>query len=42
VRVGTKDYDVAEGDTIFYDAHFPHSIRVYEKIHYVGLFLQDE
>lgn len=42
VRVGTKDYDVEEGDTIFYDAHFPHSIRVYEKIRYVGLFLQDE
>jgi transcriptional regulator with XRE-family HTH domain len=42
VRVGTKDYDVEEGDTIFYDAHFPHSIRVYDKIRYVGLFLQNE
>ena len=42
VRVGTKDYGVEEGDTIFYDAHFPHSIRVYKKIRYVGLFLQDE
>jgi len=42
VRVGIKEYDVEEGDTIFYDAHFPHSIRVYEKIRYVGLFLQDE
>jgi len=42
VRVGTKNYDVEEGDTIFYDAHFPHSIRVYKKIRYVGLFLQNE
>ncbi|MEJ2168006.1 MAG: helix-turn-helix domain-containing protein [Desulfobacterales bacterium] len=42
VRVGTKEYDVEEGDAIFYDAHFPHSIRVNRKIRYVGLFLQDE
>lgn len=42
VRVGTKDYPVEEGDTIFYDAHFSHSIRVYEKVRYVGIFLRDE
>jgi quercetin dioxygenase-like cupin family protein len=42
VRVGTKDYPVEEGDTIFYDAHFSHSIRVSEKVRYVGIFLRDE
>ena len=42
VRVGTKEYMIEEGDTIFYDAHFTHSICVYKKIRYVGLFLRDE
>jgi transcriptional regulator with XRE-family HTH domain len=42
VRVGTKDYLLEEGDTIFYDAHFSHAIRVYEKVRYVGIFLRDE
>ena len=42
VTVAGKDYPMHGGDCIFYDAHFPHSIRVKEKIQYVGLFLKDE
>jgi transcriptional regulator with XRE-family HTH domain len=42
VTVGEKDYPVEAGDCIFYDAHFPHSIRVKKKMQYVGLFLKDE
>jgi len=42
VTVAGKDYPMNGGDCIFYDAHFPHSIRVKEKIQYVGLFLKDE
>jgi len=42
VTVAGKDYPMEEGDCIFYDAHFPHSITVKEKIQYVGLFLKDE
>jgi transcriptional regulator with XRE-family HTH domain len=42
VRVAGKDYPMQGGDCIFYDAHFPHSIRVKEKLQYVGLFLKDE
>jgi transcriptional regulator with XRE-family HTH domain len=42
VTVAGKDYPMQAGDCIFYDAHFPHSIRVKEKLQYVGLFLKDE
>jgi transcriptional regulator with XRE-family HTH domain len=42
VTVGGKDYPVEAGDCIFYDARFPHSIRVKKKMRYVGLFLKDE
>ena len=42
VTVAGKDYPMEAGDCIFYDAHFPHSITVKEKIQYVGLFLKDE
>ena len=42
VTVGGKDYSVEAGDCIFYDARFPHSIRVKKKMQYVGLFLKDE
>ncbi|MBW2309879.1 MAG: XRE family transcriptional regulator [Deltaproteobacteria bacterium] len=41
VKVRDKDFPVKGGDAIFFDAHFPHSIRVQEKIKYVGLFLHD-
>ena len=41
VGVGSKEYRISAGDAIFYDAHFPHWIRVEEKIRYVGLFLHD-
>jgi transcriptional regulator with XRE-family HTH domain len=42
VTVAGKEYPMTGGDCIFYDAHFPHSITVKEKIQYVGLFLKDE
>ncbi len=42
VSVGNKQFSVEEGDAIFYDAHFPHSIEVYETVRYVALFLRDE
>lgn len=42
VTVAGKEYPMQAGDCIFYDAHFPHSIRVREKLQYVGLFLKDE
>jgi transcriptional regulator with XRE-family HTH domain len=42
VTVAGKDYPMQAGDCIFYDAHFQHSIRVKEKLQYVGLFLKDE
>jgi len=42
VEVSGKEYMFRAGDAIFYDAHFPHSIRVEQKIRYVGLFLRDE
>ncbi len=42
VTVGAGEYPVEEGDAIFYDAHYPHSIRVLETVRYVGLFLRDE
>jgi transcriptional regulator with XRE-family HTH domain len=42
VEISGAEYLFKAGDAIFYDAHFPHSIRVEQKIKYVGLFLQDE
>jgi transcriptional regulator with XRE-family HTH domain len=42
VTVAGKEYPMQAGDCIFYDAHFPHSIRVKEKLQYVALFLKDE
>jgi transcriptional regulator with XRE-family HTH domain len=42
VTVAGKEYLMQAGDCIFYDAHFPHSIRVKERLQYVGLFLKDE
>ncbi len=42
VTVGPEEYPVEKGDAIFYDAHYPHSIRVLEAVQYVGLFLHDE
>lgn len=42
VSVGGREYPVEEGDAIFYDAHFPHSIQVSKTVKYVGLFLRDE
>ena len=42
VTVAGKAYPMQAGDCIFYDAHFPHSIQVKEKLQYVGLFLKDE
>jgi transcriptional regulator with XRE-family HTH domain len=42
VNVAGKRYRMGEGDAIFYDAHFSHSIEVKEKVQYVGLFLKDD
>ncbi len=42
VEVSGNTYRFRPGDVLFYDAHFPHSIRVDEKIRYIGLFLRDE
>jgi transcriptional regulator with XRE-family HTH domain len=42
VEVSAEMYPVNAGDAIFYDAHFPHSIKVHNKVRYVGLFLRDE
>lgn len=42
VEVSGTVYLFRAGDAIFYDAHFPHSIRVRQKVKYVGLFLRDE
>ena len=42
VRVGDRKYKIQAGDSIFYDAHFPHSIKVEEKVKYIGIFLRDE
>jgi len=42
VEVKGNKYPFKAGDAIFYDAHFPHSISVNQKIKYVGLFLRDD
>lgn len=41
VTVADTEYLMEEGDCIFYDAHFPHSINVIERLQYVGVFLKD-
>jgi transcriptional regulator with XRE-family HTH domain len=41
VEVGGRQYPFETGDALFFDAHFPHSIRVKRKVRYVGLFLRD-
>ncbi|MBI5442296.1 MAG: helix-turn-helix domain-containing protein [Deltaproteobacteria bacterium] len=41
IGVGDKEYRVEGGDAIFYDAHYPHWIRVERDVRYVGLFLRD-
>lgn len=42
VEVGGHPYPFEAGDALFFDAHFPHSIRVNKKVRYVGLFLRDD
>ena len=42
VGVQGRDYPMEAGDAILYDAHFPHSITVEERIRYVNLFLKDD
>jgi transcriptional regulator with XRE-family HTH domain len=42
VTVGNSEYPLEQGDTIFFDAHYPHSIRISKTIRYVALFLRDE
>ena len=42
VGVQGQEYPIEKGDAILFDAHFPHSIRVQERIKYVNLFLKDD
>jgi len=42
LEVGGDKYVLESGDAVYYDAHFSHSMRVLDKIKYVGLFLRDE
>ena len=42
LEVGGEKYLLESGDAVYYDAHFSHSMRVLDKIKYVGLFLRDE
>jgi quercetin dioxygenase-like cupin family protein len=41
LEVGGEKYLLESGDAVYYDAHFSHSMRVIDKIKYVGLFLRD-
>lgn len=41
-EIGEEKYVLEGGDSIYFDAHFPHSTRVIEKMTCVGLFLRDE
>jgi transcriptional regulator with XRE-family HTH domain len=41
VGIGEKEYRMAAGDAIFFDAHAEHWIRVEEKMRYVALSLRD-
>lgn len=41
VAVGDKEYLIQAGDSIFFDAHFPHSMVIEEKVKYINLFLKD-
>ena len=42
VTVGNRSYPLEQGDVIFYDAHFPHSIKMEETVRFVELFIRDE
>jgi len=42
VDVDGNEYLFESGDALFYDAHYPHSLQVKQKIRYVGLFLRDD
>ena len=42
LEVRGEKYLLESGDAVYYDAHFSHSMRVIDKIKYVGLFLRDE
>jgi DNA-binding XRE family transcriptional regulator len=42
VDVGNHRYPLEPGDAIFYDAHFPHSIRMEETVRFIELFIRDE
>ena len=40
--LGDKSYSLEGGDAVFYDAHYPHGMKVNKKVRYVMLFLKDE
>jgi transcriptional regulator with XRE-family HTH domain len=42
LEVDGEKYLLETGDAVYYDAHFSHSMRVIDKIKYVGLFLKDD
>lgn len=42
VGVQDRDYPIEAGDAILFDAHYPHSITVEERIKYVNLYLKDD
>lgn len=42
LNFGDKRYSLEGGDAVFYDAHFPHGLKVEKKFCYVMLFLKDE
>jgi transcriptional regulator with XRE-family HTH domain len=42
LEVNEEKYLLESGDAVYYDAHSVHSMRVIDKIKYVGLFLRDE
>ena len=42
VDVGNRRYGLGKGDAIFYDAHFPHSIKMEETVRFIELFIRDE
>ena len=42
VNVGNRRYALEQGDAIFYDAHFPHSIEMEETVRFIELFIRDE
>ncbi len=42
LKIGGRSFSLEEGDAVFYDAHYPHGMRVDKKFRYVMLFLRDE